>query len=60
MLWEAGVKTRNEALEKLLEWHLRLSGFQAETAIDIALNKRPQNWLDKSMCKVMRARKERW
>jgi len=61
MLWEAGIKTRSGALGKLwMEWNLRLTDFQTETAIDIALNKRPQNWLNKNICKVMRARKERW
>jgi len=59
MLWEAGVKTRNKALDKLLECHLGLSGFQAEVAVDMALNKHPHGWLDKNMCKAMRARKER-
>jgi hypothetical protein len=51
-LWEAGVKTEKEAETELCKEKLGLSGFQAEMAIQFALENNAEKWIDKDMFKI--------
>jgi hypothetical protein len=48
-LWEAGVKTEEEASNRLQHDAFGLSGSQAMIAITYALNNDASDWLDKDM-----------
>jgi len=51
-LWEAGVKTEEEASNRLQHDAFGLSGSQAMIAIAFALNNDASDWLDKEMVKA--------
>ena len=56
LLWEAGVKNEEEANEFLMKQELDLSGAQAGMAIGYALSKDAEDWIDKTMAKIIRTK----
>lgn len=54
MLWEAGVKNKEEAEKFLMKQKFGLTGFQAGCAVNFALEYKPTNFLDKTMCRILR------
>jgi len=53
-LWEAGVKTQEEAGKVLMSEEMGLSGAQAQMAINYVLSHDAEDWLDKEMVEVSR------
>ena len=54
ILWEAGVKTEEEASKELMAEELGLSGAQAGMAISMALQRDAEEWLDETSKKIRR------
>jgi hypothetical protein len=54
-IWEAGAKTEKEAHEAISKNPMGLSGAQAGMAINLALTRNAEDWLDKTMISVSRS-----